>query len=133
MKRSDMKPTHGGARRRDQPCRNIKWRNTNGKLKYILILKDPCLIQMCFYVEFTTSGNTLHFYCENIVLLLQTMLHFDCRRIAVLSRQYLANISLVSRHYLGFILFLSQKYLAFILVSLQFCNYTAIRVQSYCI
>ena len=91
-----------------------------------------------------TSGNTLHFYCEKIALLLQAMSHFDFRRVAVLSRHYLASISLVSRyylasislvscHYLGFILFLSQKYLAFILVSLQFCNYTAIRVQSYCI
>ena len=101
-----------------------------------------------------TSGHTLHFYCENIALLLQTMLHFDCRRVAVLSRHYLASISVlshqylefvspvsrfclatispVSRQYLSFILVLSHQYFSFILmVSLQFCNCTAIRVQSY--
>ena len=31
-------------------CRNSKW-NTNGKFKYMLRLKDPCLFKMCFYVE----------------------------------------------------------------------------------
>ena len=80
-----------------------------------LALLNPFLKYVLFAVlSPITSGNTLLFYCENIALLLQAMLHFDCRRVAVLSRHYLATISQVSRQYLASISPVSRFDLDFI-------------------
>ena len=73
-------------------------------------------------ISMTTSGNLSYFCCENIALLLHEMLHFDCRRIAVLSRQYLNFVSILR----GFILVLSRFYLGFIAILQLYCNNRAI-------
>ena len=92
-----------------------------------LALLNPFLKYVLFAVlNPITSGNTLHFYCENIALLLQAMLHFDCRRVAVLSRQYLASISPVSRFYPSFVAKVSRFYPGFIAILQFYCNKSAI-------